>query len=504
MFESLVETIRSFSFNTVLKGNVMSSMNSFPGPGNNSSISANSGNSQSLNNRLLSNYYRRMQEIKDYEVSDLSSTTMSIYKDYIVGYFNTDTDTMITISDKVPRAKAYEAEINRIFNDLEVLSEVRDHLWDIIYDGAWCFKIAFDKETRTYRKFYLHNPHNVVTVLGGKGHRNHLVVSREGKIFEVTGESIFRIGPLNLTLINDVNDGYYRFTQEDSLVNYSTMMAGMPLYFNITNKVKEYLLRERILSLLSIKDLIQPLILLLNVDKNTAPDEANRLALNVETMINKYSDISQILGSSFSINMLIDSLMANIRVLPDYHSTMGNMNTVDLSKITSKIAEIENSQENKKDDIMTSNSIPRALYNGESTKWDAIKSSQRLNNKINGFITGITDSLRDEAINLCRYHFGVDLNQDDVTVNLFDKTEVDFNVVLTNIDIIAQMTGGIQQILDLAQRTMQENQLIDAKEYGMYVVDQLRLIDKEANRFINQGTIENFVNSMSQSNGMQQ
>ena len=61
-------------------------------------------------------------------------------------------------------------------------------------------------------------------------------------------------------------------------------------------------------------------------------------------MINKYSDISSILSSNFNINGLIDAMMNNIRVIPDYHSTMGDMNNIDLSKITNKISEIEGVQ----------------------------------------------------------------------------------------------------------------------------------------------------------------
>ena len=92
------------------------------------------------------------------------------------------------------------------------------------------------------------------------------------------------------------------------------------------------LLKDQILTLLSIKDLIQPLLLLQNVDKTTPPDEANKLALNTENLINKYSDISSILGSNFSINDLIDSLLNNIRVLPDYSSTVSNMELTLISK----------------------------------------------------------------------------------------------------------------------------------------------------------------------------
>lgn len=501
MFENLRESLRTFSFQTVLKGNILSSPGSF---GTNSVLGVNgaktnSPSSNMVSNKYMSTYYSKMREIKDYEVNDLTNSIVNIYIDFINSYFNKDVD-LVTVNDNVASKSEVEGIINPVLTtDLDIVQEVKDHLWDIIFEGSYCFRKEWDPSTQKYVKRYLQNPHNVVTVKKNRKVNSHLVVSKLGKIFEVQPDSIVRLGKADLSLINDINPEYYSTHKddEDTLVKDDEMVAGTPLYYNIAQKVKEYLLKEQILSLLSIKDLIQPLLLLIRMDKNTSIDEGNRLALNVENMINKYSDISSIIGSNFSINSLIDSLMNNIRVIPDYHSAVGDMNNIDLSKITNKIQEIESSQDNKKEGIMNSASIPRALYNGESTKWDAVKSSQKLNNRIQSYVNGISDSIKLEAINIYYERTGKWLDPSILTVNLFKKTEVDYTQAITNTEIIGQIVDGVQRVLVGAQQTITEVRIIDPEKFGKYVSTQLKEVDPTISDFINDDTIKNGIAAMS-------
>lgn len=503
MFDSLKELVKSFSFQSVLRGNIMSSPSAYNVGGAGGSMvgaKSNSPASNMISNRYLSTYYQKMQEIKDYEQTELSQTIIGIYTDYIVGYFNKEGD-LIEFSDDVPNKNLIQARINQDFHDLEIVSEIKSHLWDITYEGSMCYRKIFDPQNNKYIRLNLQNPHNVVTVYNQGKIICHLVVSRDGIIYELKPEAILRLGSTPLTLINDINSEYFKKEKKDTLINDYYLVAGQPLYFNITGKVKEYLLKEQILSLLSIKDLIQPLMLLLRFDKNTSTDVGNRLALNIENMINKYSDISSILGSNFSINSLIDSLMNNIRVIPDYHQSMGDMNSIDLSKITNKIQDIEQTQEQKRESILTAASIPRSLYNGESTKWDAIKASQRLNSKINNIVVGISDSLKLEAANIYEERTGTPIDLDKIKVNLFKKTEVDYNISITNTEIVGQLLDGIQRILSSVSQSMQEVQYIDQEAFIGYVRSQLKSIDPEISKFITDETIKKFISQLNQSQG---
>jgi len=496
MSNSLREMFRTFSFRTALKTNILSGGSSFKPISSNSVIMAGGRNtspsSAMASNRYLGTYYMRMEEIKDYEISELTNTVVTIFRDYIINYFNNESD--IVILD--PSLKSVQDKINKIYKQLNIVSELKNHLQDIIYHGSYCFKIDWDPVRSTYTKYELYNPYNVVSVYKkGKLHC-HLVASKDGRILEVAPHSIVRFGTPNLYLINDMNSEYWMDESKDTLVRTFDLAAGYPLYYNVANKVKEYLLKDDVVSLLSIKDLIQPLLLLIRVDKTTSPDEANRLALNTENLINKYSDISSILSANFSINDLIDSLINNIRVLPDYNSGLGSMESIDLSKISSKISEIRGDQDNIKESILTSLGIPRALFTGDVTKWEAIKSSQRLNSKVNNFINNIKDGLKETTASFYYLLTGKQISLEDIDIALFNKTDVDYNIAISSSEIINNLIQSINTILDTVQNFVKSNELIDGQKYCEYVFNQLKVIDSGISDFISENDIKTFIDNI--------
>ena len=174
------------------------------------------------------------------------------------------------------------------------------------------------------------------------------------------------------------------------------------------------------------------------------------------------------------------------------------MGDLDLSRITLKIIESENMQDIKRENIFTYNGIPRALYNGDTTKWEAIKSSQRLNTKINSIKVNITESLKIEARKIINMVYQRNIDLDMINVNLFTKTDIDYNVSLINLDIINQMVGGIQQVLFSIQQTVSEVRFIDPQKLLEYAEDQLQIIDPDLKGLITEETIKNFVSSIQQ------
>lgn len=488
------ELVRSFAYKSVLKSNILSNSGSFsPLSPNTSMIAGSRGSSPSMisGSKLLGTYYLRLQEIKDYEVTELTNTVVGIYKDYIINYLNKD-DNIITLKNAQlgDAQHKYQTRINSIFKDLGIIDEIKSHLFEIIYNGQYCIKLDWNEEDKKFVKYDLQNPYNVVSVIRKGEVESHLVVSKEGKILEVAPNSILKFGGNELHLINDMEPSYFGNESEDTIIKDHSLVAGYPLYYNIVNKIKEYLLKDQVVSLLSIKDLIQPLLLLIRVDKNTSPDEANRLALNTENLINKYSDISAILGANFSINDLIDSLINNIRVIPDYSSALGDMNSIDLTKISNKIQEIRGDQENSKDGILTSLGIPRALFSGDVTKWEAIKSSERLNSRVNSLITQISDSVKYSASVIYYLISGTKINEELIECNLFTKTQVDYNNAISSADIVNSLLTSINQILDTTQNMVSNNKLVDAEAYCNYVINQLKVIDPDILTFVGEKQVK--------------
>lgn len=471
------EAVSSFSFRNIIKTNIMSA----PGStfGNNYSQASltnlsrrNTSTNAMRDGSMLSTYYLKMQELIDYYNTDLTERVTQIYSDYITNYFSSTSD-LITIDESVPGASQIAARINKVLAQVEYVPMLKKHMTPFLYNRSYSYKFGWNESKGQYEKFELANPTNVVSVYGSdRIPEEYLVTSREGTIYEVSRYSIIRFGVPKLNLINDIRPEKFD-TKDDSLVVGTRMMAGQPIYYNNTPKVKEYLLKDQIVSLLSIKDLIMPLLLLLRVDANTAPDEANKLATNVENTINKYCDLSSVFSANFTIEDLIDGLLNNIRVIPDYNSGMGDMGNVDLSKIANKIQEIRSDQDGILEKILTGLAIPRSLFSGDATKWDALKSSQNLNNRINGYVQNLNDGLVETSIMI--YHMLTNewLNPSNIRPHLFNRTDSDYNSQLSNLDILSQYSDSINRVLDTTTRTLQDNKLIDPQGYANFMVEQI-------------------------------
>ena len=505
----LREIGKLFSLRLAMRSNIMSSnygiigtsgVNSMPGSG------IKGGNTSVFGSftasRLVSVWYQKMQELKEYEISDLASTGISIYHDYIFNYF-TGSEDIVSLPRKIDSDGEKSRRLNKIIKELDLVNQAKIHLDEISYYGSYCIKIDWDKETRKWIRSELMHPYNVLTVYDSGKLDSHLVQTRDGKLSQQPPYSILRLGKANFRLDNDVInfsdfDGKKKSDSihEDTILSDYELVAGYPIFYNHLGKVKEYLIKDQMVSILSIKDLIQPLLLLIRVDKQTDPSEANRLALNTENLINKYSDMSAIFGSNFSIMDLMDSILNNIRVLPDYQSTMGDMNSIDLSKITQKIQDIRSDQDNSKENIYTSLGIPRALTAGDTTKWEAIKSSQRLNSRITGLINSITDSFKDIARTLYFLLYKEDINLGDIDIHLFEQTDIDYNKAITNADMAQQYIENINRIVESAQRAVQDSKLMDQKLYLNTVKDQLNTVDPKLNKLIPDSKIDEFIKEL--------
>ena len=497
MLNDLRETVELFSLKSMMTGNYIGNSTSFPaigvgGSGAKGMISGARRSTASLmaSDKFLRTYYLKLQELQDYEITELTNTIVGILRDYIASYLNKEYD-IITFKGAVKGNELYKRQlkINKIFKDLGLVEEIKSHLPEIIYNGQYCIKIDWDAVNRKFVKYNLENPYNVVSVLKKGILHCHLVVSRDGKIVEVAPNTIIRFGKSDFHLINDMNISYFD-EDEDTIVKSYEFITGQPLYYNLTNKIKEFLLKEQIVSLLSIKDLIQPLLLLLKFDKTTAPDEGNKMALHTENLINKHSDITGFLAPKFSITDLVDTLQNNIRVLPDWSSAMGDMGSIDLSKITNKIAEIKGDQEQSKDAILTSLGIPRTLFAGDVHKWEAIKTSERLNSKVTSYINQLKDGLAYTASMFYYLLTKETFKVEDIECSLFKKTQVDYNTQTSNGEIINNLLGSVNGVLESAQNIISNNQMINPKKYCEYTIDLLKEIDPKTSTFIGPKEIE--------------
>lgn len=441
-------------------------------------VSNRGATTQMNGSKLMSEYYRVMDELQDYELTELTTLVTTAFKDFITSYFSKEEE---LVSFTEGRKDPILSQVNKDLSDLSIRDDIKSHLNGILYWGSHCNLLTWDSENREFRKKPLLFDHTVVTVFKDQEIEKHLILDKEYNICEVSATSLIRYGSRNLSLINNIREEEGEDKKASKVITKKyEYLTSMPLYYEIVPKVKEFILNDQIISLLNIKDLVQPLLLLINCDKNTDTTMANSLATNIENLINKYVDISTIFSARFSINDLMDSIINNIRVLPDYNGAAANLGTVDLSKLKEKIDSLRGDQDNRKEAIVNALSLTMDFLQGRITKWDALKQSERLNSRINSIVESLNDSVKELACTLYYLRTGKKLRKELIKSNLFTKTATQFTSELSNSEVVSQLNNSVTSIIESAQNTIKQNELIDPTRYYKYVKNKLALIDPEA------------------------
>ena len=268
----------------------------------------------------------------------------------------------------------------------------------------------------------------------------------------------------------------------------------MPMYYSITHKVKEYLLKDIIISLLSIKDLVQPILLMIHMDKGTSLEAANELTKKAEALINNYTDLSAIMSSQFSISDIVDALLNNVRVLPDYNSSMTNMGTVELSKISQQIDKIRMELDTCKDSVLSVMGITSDVAQGRASKWEVLKMSERLNSRINAVISGIKSGIVNAVDVISRNLYNEPVDSNNVVVNLFSRTTIEYNNLINTSESISTLTQQMSTVLEMALRTLEvAGPLFNRGEYLNYVSTTLRGIDPTFDKIITEDSIKEYL-----------
>lgn len=459
-------------------------------------------------------YLNRMDELKNYLESSVTRTILDIISDTVSELF-TQTSDIITIDGLEDGIKDYEKElemVNNIFNSIHITKHIKTNLRDIIYYGSYAFHLQEEiRETRggdlktktgvdetdqvpyakvyknlksaNYKIRYLKEPNKVVSVWKDNEVTAYITSAMNGDILEFTPGEVLCISTNDFTL--DVDDKLYEdqlrknVSDELGVKSYDKMyLGGTPLYNDITYKVKEYVLKDYLLSILSIKDLIQPLILLLGLEKTTSLSDGWDLVQKVEELINRNVDMSFLESKNLSVKQLAQSLIDNIRVVPDYDNKLAMLQDLSLDRVNDKIDRMRADQGMVKEDIIGSTGMPYELFEGRATRWEAIKTSQRFTSKINYY----SDCINNSLVHLAEYLFkkltNVDMNKikGKIKCNLVNKS------ILTesnNFNMMESMLEQVQRLADLSdmiERTVQSS-FISQPRLRDYLREALGKID---------------------------
>lgn len=447
----------------------------------------------------LTRYLERIDELTSYLEFHITKTSIDVIKDALMELIITDNPNIISLPDD-PEA---EADINRILNEMQLIKHITSDISELIYYGSYSYAMELTDDNKSCKLRYLKNPTKVISTWKDSKLDSYFTYDMAGEMHEFNKNEIFSISTYDYKLEFDENISSDRLKQlnaeiegEEAVTKLNVArekskrgvtsydkryLAGTPLFGYITGKIKEYILKDYLLSILSIKDLIQPIILLVGLEKTTALEEGVDLTQKVESLINKNLDMSFMEAKGLSVKDLAMSLIDNIRVLPDYDSKLAGMTDLNLDKISEKIDRIRMDQQTIKEDLINAIGLPPDLFEGRASRWESIKMSQRFESKVSYYVDMINKSIVLLAENLYdRLKLSKKLDiEGKITSNLMDTDSLEYTKKVARMDTLAESVNRIADLANIVSG-LEQNQLVEIKALKEYIKEGVKKFNDPA------------------------
>lgn len=464
---------------------------------------------------LLSLYYERVDELKGYQLLDVVKLATNFFADYVINFLEDNGKQLVTIVDEEGNQDETKTErINEILiKDLNILTYIRDHVKEMVFYGQYSGMLLKSRDELGHLKFRLEELYDPVSIVtkktrnkDGEMEESYLARGEDGKIYEIPREEAFNLGSNNLRLINDLDEKNKRDKKikptfgkkEDNsnrkkVLSQQSYSAGEPLFYSLILKVKELIIKELLVSLISLRDLSSTQLFLLQFDKSVPLETAKELCARTTKLANNTNELASFLTSQFdAISFIENALSQSAKFVPDYNATMGNKNSMlPLDKLSDKLLDIMQSLDNCRAAVLSPLGIPATILDSTSgSKWQILQQSERANSRVTGFMVGIKESVQDLVINLYKILYNEDLDPGRVQLHISEKTSVEYNNQINQSESISGLVNGISGILTNALQVMDAaTPLIDPKSFLSYIQGLIKDIDPNTESMITDETI---------------
>lgn len=474
------------------------------------------GNSSASN--LMSGYLDRIIELKGYQLLDISKLATNFFADYIINFLTDDANGQQVVSvvneDGSNNDQVTERINKALTKDIKIFDFIRDHMQDYVFFGGYFGMLQKSKDELGHTSFRIEELADPVSVISkkrrgsdGKMEEIFLAKGEDGGMYEIPQSEIIYIAQNNLRLVNDLEEGWKDKNKKqfkpklgkndeknrDKVLCKESYMASEPLFYSLILKVKELVIKELLISLLSLRDLASVQIFLLQFDKAVPLESANDLCARATKLANNTNELASFLTSQFDIVSFIENtLTQSAKFLPDFNATLGGKNTMlPLDKLSDKLLEIMQMVDQNRAGILGPLGLPATLMDSSSgSKWQVLQQSERANSRIAAFIAGIKDSVTNLVCNIYKQIYDNDLDPSLVKLHICEKTSVEYNNQINQSESISGLLGGISGILQNALQTLDiASPLIDPQAFLSYIQNLIRDIDPNTKSLITDQTI---------------
>lgn len=479
------------------------------------------GNAQPSNR--LSGYYDRVFELKSYQMLDITKLAVGLFRDYLVNFLTKEGQQVITIQkEDGSNDDAVSERINSILTkELKIFDYIEDHLDDSIFFGSFCSMLLSDRDDTGHLKFRfeeLYDPVSVVTKKkkNDKGEIEEIFLARgdDGSIYEIPKNEVFSLTTSTLRLINDLEEGWKekiktpnkiepsKFENRNKVLKKESFIAGEPLFYSSVLKLKELVIKELLVSLLSLRDLSSPSLYGLAVDKSVPLETANELCAKTQKLATNYNELSSFLTAQFDATSFIESaLTQNIKFFPDYNATISNKNSLlPLDKLSDKLLELMQNLDQCRQNILSPLGIPMSIFDSASgSKWAILQQSERANSRIASLMSGIKTSIIDLVCSIYKTLYNDSIDSSNIKVHIFEKSTVEYNNQLNQSESINSLVQGILSVLQNSLQALEvAGPLLNAEQYLSYIQNLIKDIDPSTESLIDENTIRAYIELFNQ------
>jgi hypothetical protein len=125
------------------------------------------------------------------------------------------------------------------------------------------------------------------------------------------------------------------------------------------------------------------------------------------------------------------------------------------------------------------------LFEGNSSKWEVIKRSERLQSKVNYYINTIKLSLRRLAQTIFYKMYGRELKLTDFKVTLFNESDLELAAKTNRLQSLNELSQTLLQIVGSAERELTDSQLVNKRAYYKLLLSGLKEVYPEIDDLLN-------------------
>ncbi|MEM5877449.1 MAG: hypothetical protein QXF12_01085 [Candidatus Aenigmatarchaeota archaeon] len=399
------------------------------------------------NQQTVEQYLSVLDMLTEMYMFSIAGVTTRHVSDVIIESMKDKISVSVEADDERFSKKASDF-LENYFKEIGVESIMIKIIPDIVYYGSYSFYLGQENQWQN-----LYDPHCIITVRGDNYKEvGYLVNGIDNMYFiPIENSKILKIGSDDLLLysyviniddtiegINDLLDSDRKYSRR--VKNFSNIRhkfnsvdpnklflrkyvfsAAQPLFYYTRMQLREYIMKQVIIALTTLRDILFPLVYTLQYEYPAVSFTVENLANVIEDILNEYVDISGFVGVQGDLSRILNMITYSIRVLPDFKGSIANLTPLDTSKMTEKIDKYKSDLDELSAKILDDIGIPSME---KTTYWDGLRQSERFATRVNSITTMINDSLTNLAKHLLdeRYSNYIKKKSYKVNVSLFDAS----------------------------------------------------------------------------------